>query len=46
MAKHDIDPVLQQLAQAINESGQAAAPITVRPPARPSLTVSYRLDRT
>ena len=29
MAKHDIDPVLQQLAQAINESGQAAAPITV-----------------
>jgi hypothetical protein len=29
MAKRDIDPVLQQLAQAINESGQAAAPITV-----------------
>ena len=29
MAKHDIDPVLQQLAQAINESGQAAAPVTV-----------------
>lgn len=29
MAKHDIDPVLQQLAQAINESGQVAAPITV-----------------
>ncbi len=29
MAKHDIDPVLQQLAQAINESGQAAAPIVV-----------------
>ncbi|MGH3150197.1 MAG: hypothetical protein ACRDOB_05650 [Streptosporangiaceae bacterium] len=29
MAKSDIDPVLQQLAQAINESGQAAAPITV-----------------
>lgn len=29
MAKHDIDPVLQQLAQAINESGQAATPITV-----------------
>ena len=29
MAKYDIDPVLQQLAQAINESGQAAAPITV-----------------
>ena len=29
MAKHDIDPVLQQLTQAINESGQAVAPITV-----------------
>lgn len=29
MAKHDIDPVLQQLAQAVNESGQAATPITV-----------------
>jgi hypothetical protein len=29
MAKYDIDPVLQQLAQAINESGQAAAPIVV-----------------
>jgi hypothetical protein len=29
MAKHDIDPVLQQLARAINESGQAAAPVTV-----------------
>lgn len=29
MAKLDIDPVLQQLAQAINDSGQAAAPITV-----------------
>jgi hypothetical protein len=29
MAKHDIDPVLQQLAQAINEAGQAAAPIAV-----------------
>jgi hypothetical protein len=29
MAKHDIDPVLRQLAQAINESGQAAAPIMV-----------------
>jgi hypothetical protein len=26
MAKHDIDPVLQQLAQAINESGQGAVP--------------------
>ena len=29
MAKHDIAPVLQQLAQAVNESGQAATPITV-----------------
>lgn len=29
MAKLDIDPVLQQLAQAINDSGQAAVPITV-----------------
>jgi hypothetical protein len=29
MAKHDIDPVLHQLTQAINESGQAATPITV-----------------
>ncbi len=29
MAKYDIDPVLQQLTQAINESGQAAAPVTV-----------------
>ena len=29
MAKHDIDPVLQQLAQAINDSGQAAAPVVV-----------------
>lgn len=29
MAKRDIDPVLQQLAQAINESGQAAAPVVV-----------------
>ncbi len=29
MAKHDIDPVLQQLAHAINESGQAAAPIAI-----------------
>ena len=25
MAKLDIDPVLQQLAQAINDSGQATA---------------------
>jgi hypothetical protein len=29
MAKHDIDPVLQHLAQAINESGQGAVPIAV-----------------
>ena len=29
MAKHDIDPVLQQLVRAIDESGHAAAPITV-----------------
>jgi len=29
MAKYDIDPVLQQLAQAVNDSGQAAAPIMV-----------------
>jgi len=27
MAKRDIDPVLQQLVRAINESGHAAAPI-------------------
>jgi hypothetical protein len=29
MAKHDIDPVLRHLVQAINESGEAAAPIMV-----------------
>jgi hypothetical protein len=29
MAKHDIDPVLQQLVRAINESGQGATPISV-----------------
>lgn len=29
MAKHDIDPVLRQLAQAMNESGQAAVPVMV-----------------
>jgi hypothetical protein len=29
MAKHDIDPVLQQLVRAIDESGQAVAPVTV-----------------
>jgi hypothetical protein len=29
MAKHDIDPVLRQLVQAINESENATMPITV-----------------
>jgi hypothetical protein len=29
MAKHDVDPVLRQLVHAINESGQAAVPVTV-----------------
>ncbi len=29
MARHDTDPVLQQLVHAINESGQAAVPVTV-----------------
>ena len=29
MAKRAIDPVLQQLAQAINDSGQAATPVVV-----------------
>ena len=29
MARHDIDPVLRQLVHAINESGQAAVPVTV-----------------
>jgi hypothetical protein len=29
MAKHDTDPVLKQLVQAINESGQASVPVTV-----------------
>ncbi len=29
MAKHDTDPVLQQLAHAVNESRQAAVPVTV-----------------
>lgn len=29
MAKHDSDPVLQQLVRAIDESGRAAAPVTV-----------------
>jgi hypothetical protein len=30
MAKHDIDPVLQQLVRAINESGHAARPSPFR----------------
>ena len=29
MAKHDVDPVLQQLVRAVNESGQAAVPVTI-----------------
>jgi hypothetical protein len=29
MAKHDIDPVLQELVRSINQSGQAAVPVTV-----------------
>lgn len=29
MARHDIDPVLQQLVRAINDSGQATVPVTV-----------------
>jgi hypothetical protein len=29
MARHDTDPVLKQLVQAINESGQATVPVTV-----------------
>jgi hypothetical protein len=29
MAKHDIDPVMQQLAQPIKESGQGAVPIVI-----------------
>ena len=29
MAKHDTDPVLQQLIHAVNESGQAGVPVTV-----------------
>jgi hypothetical protein len=29
MAKHDTDPVLKQLVQAINESGRVAVPVTV-----------------
>jgi hypothetical protein len=29
VAKHDADPVLRQLVRAVNESGQAAVPVTV-----------------
>ena len=29
MAKHNTDPVLQHLVQAVNESGQAGVPVTV-----------------
>jgi hypothetical protein len=29
MAKHDTDPVLAQLIEAVNESAQAAVPVTV-----------------
>jgi hypothetical protein len=29
MARHDVDPVLRQLVRAVNESGQAAVPVTV-----------------
>jgi hypothetical protein len=29
MAKHDVDPVLRQLVRAVNESAQAAVPVTV-----------------
>ena len=29
MAKHDINPVLQQLVHAVNESRQAGVPLTV-----------------
>jgi hypothetical protein len=29
MAKHDVDPVLQQLVRAVNESGQAAVPVAL-----------------
>jgi hypothetical protein len=29
MAKHDVDPVLQQLVRAVNESGQATVPVTI-----------------
>jgi hypothetical protein len=29
MAKHDVDPVLRQLVQAVNESAQAEVPVAV-----------------
>jgi hypothetical protein len=29
MPKHDVDPVLQQLIRALNESGEGAVPVTV-----------------
>lgn len=29
MARHDVDPVLQHLVRAVNESEQAAVPVTV-----------------
>ena len=29
MAKHDVDPVLYQLVRAVNESKQAAVPVTI-----------------
>jgi hypothetical protein len=29
MAKHDTDPVLEQLVRAVNDSGQARVPVTV-----------------
>jgi hypothetical protein len=29
MAKHDIDPVLRELVRSINQSGQAAVPVSV-----------------
>jgi hypothetical protein len=29
MAKHDIDPVLRQLARSVNESGQAVVPVVL-----------------
>ena len=29
MAKHDVDPVLRQLVRAVNESRQAAVPVTM-----------------